>query len=143
MESTRFDDITRSLSSGSSRRAVMAGLGACLFVTAPAQHVAEAAAKRKKRKRKRPQRQPTCAESCGPTCLACFNRPHNAPLCGDGYQVLCVECASDNDCVESQQPYCIIDRTERATGERRRWTTNGCQEYPIGICAKVLGCNDI
>ena len=142
MDSKNFDERVRFLSSGSSRRGAIAGFSNGLLALAPAfLVVSKVDAKRKRRKR--PKRQPSCRESCGPNCLACFNRPDNAPLCGDGYQVLCVECASDNDCVGSPQPYCIVDRTERATGERRRWTTNGCAEYPIGICAKVLGCNEI
>jgi hypothetical protein len=149
MDGRREDRLVRTLVGSSARRALlgrfaMSGLAALPLLSSPA-----VAAKGKKKRRKKrcpsppvPPALPTCSGSCPATCLLCFPRPDAPPLCGDGRQVLCAPCASDLDCVGTDQPYCTTQRTEVATGVARRWD-DICPPYQVGICTRILDCNDI
>jgi hypothetical protein len=124
-------------------RLVMSGIAALPLTPS----VVEVAAKKKKNRRKTPcpalPPTPTCPGSCPGTCLICFTRPDAPPLCGDGRNLSgCLPCVSDMDCVGTDQPYCTTQRTEVATGVTRRWD-DLCPPYTVGICTRILDCNDI
>jgi hypothetical protein len=131
MDDSRLDALVRSLAADHSRRGLThlcggLALGGPLALLG----LSETAAKRKKYKRKRrkekeptaggtpvpPPPPPTCAESCSAPCNNCFHRPVGPPLCGDSGQGFCSRpCLSDNDCLGTDSPYCIIGHTDRLT----------------------------
>jgi hypothetical protein len=144
MDAARFDRWTRR-TVGQSLGRTAGGLAALLLgASAPPAMLARAkkGKRKKKRKKRGPPPEPTCVDSCGDTCLYCFHRPLGPPLCGDGRGPFSCEqtCLSDNDCVDVSKPYCITHRTERGTGERRRWE---CGAAEVAVCVSVLSCTDL
>ncbi len=119
MGTDRFDNLLRGLSTGPSRRGVLASLAGGLLVALPrALGVEEATAKKKGKKRRggRPP-PPTCAQLCPQPIADCASRPVGAPLCTNGYSYTCVPCSTDQDCIDLSQPYCVTAIIDRSTGQ--------------------------
>ena len=142
MDDVRFDALTRSVTSGWRRRAVIAAIGATL---APLLGGADAdahnplkACKKKSGKQKKacikkakahnaqhaaallpPPPPPSCSELCNSACRYCYTRVDGSHLCGNGQGSPCsLPCRSDTDCIDTGgHPYCLTSKEDRATGQ--------------------------
>ena len=111
MHSQQFDVIVRSISTGTSRRRLFAGLtsGLLALLRAPGGEDAHGRKKRKK-KRKKKQNQLTAAPGCASTCAGCCDgsgvcQPGTtATTCGSG-GAACVVCAGPEACTSGR---CLV-----------------------------------
>ena len=102
--------------------------------------------KRRKRRRQRKQRNrnppspPTCAEQCAAQFEVCFERAVDSTLCGDTFSTSCKPCFSDQDCVESGEPYCLTldGLVERETNEPLTILRSLCGPFFDAVCAQIL-----
>jgi hypothetical protein len=98
MDSERFDDLTRSLTSGSSRRAVITGVASGLAALLPISLVGDSTKAKKKRKRKKKCKCPICQRCLGSRCIPA---PDGAPCrdCGRCYiGVFAIPLGQPNPC---------------------------------------------
>jgi hypothetical protein len=84
----------------------------------------------------------TCATTCPAGCDVCATRIDGTTECGASSVASCSDtCSSDVDCPTSD-PFCLISRTERLSGE----TTNlpfFCGRTSAGICSRITPCRAI
>ena len=130
MDSERFDDIVKSLVSGASRRAMLAGLAGGvlgIFAAVPIAEDAEAnnnqrrrrRRRRKRRRRRRRQQQciPNCtnrncgSNGCGGSCGSCGGRR----FCLNGI-CTCDFVTCNGMCCPSHEPVCCPPTAQDATG---------------------------
>lgn len=143
MDLDRSHHLTRWLEAALSRRLT---LGSGLAAFAMTDSIADMEAKKKckkKRKKKMPET-PTCSELCGFDCTYCFFRADAPPLCGEIQGNSClVPCASDNDCVGEDDPYCVARIDHRPTGDTLDVCVDcgGCPAGALGMCTSITACN--
>lgn len=135
----RFDRLTRSWTGLPSRRDLLRGLVSIELGLAalPLQDAAEAKKKRRKHNHKKRQAVP-CTEWCSAAFVMCLDRPEGRPFCAsDSLASNCVNCATDQDCLETPEtPYCITGATDRTTGEPIP-LNEFCPEMIDGVCAQI------
>lgn len=81
----------------------------------------------------------TCATTCPAGCNVCVTRIDGTTECGAGVVASCPDlCASDEDC-PSSDPFCVISRTERLTGETETLASI-CGRSEPAFCARIAPC---
>jgi hypothetical protein len=141
MDQNRFDTLTRSLTTGWRRRAVISALGATLApllggADADAHNPFKACKKKSGQQKKAclkrakahnaqhaaallpPPPPLSCSELCSSDCAYCYTRADGSYLCGNGAGTVCPwVCTSDTDCIGTGHPYCLASQENRATGQ--------------------------
>jgi hypothetical protein len=135
MDHQQFDDLTRSLVSGISRRGILTGFAGGVFAASPLAISGEADAKKnKKKKKKRSALAKSCAATCGPGCTTCYERPDGTLFCGGVASADCNKpCITDTDCAGTTIPICTKSFTELSNGKTFTW---GCP----AACTNVAPC---
>jgi hypothetical protein len=84
----------------------------------------------------------TCATTCPVGCSVCATRIDGTTECGGNVVASCPDvCSSDVDCPASD-PFCVISRTERPTGETENLPFF-CGRSAPGICARMTPCGGV
>jgi hypothetical protein len=103
--------------------------------------------KRKKRRRKRKRRKQrnrsspaTCAGQCSAAFEVFLDRAEGSTLCEDTFSTSCKPCLSDQDCVDSGEPYCLrLDGlVDRETNEPRAVLRDLCGPFFDAVCAQIV-----
>lgn len=100
--------------------------------------------KRRKKRRRRKKRNgappPTCAVRCSAAFAVCFDRAVDSTLCGDTLTTNCTPCFTDQDCVESDRPYCLTldGAVLRETNEPVTFLRDFCGPFLDAVCTQIL-----
>jgi hypothetical protein len=142
MNDRALDAFARQAAGAISRRGSLLTLGGAALAASLARPGLISAKKHKKKRKKQecpappppptcpqPPAPPTCGQVCPITCdhpdpvtfdepFYCFTRQDGPLLCGTGGDPDCAtSCSSDNDCIETERPYCVTDYTIMDSGQ--------------------------
>lgn len=162
MNNDALDAFARQTAAIFTRRRTMQafGIGALGAIAAGFEDILGEKDKKKKRRKKRKKRQrqrkrrkqgnntspppdpdppePTCFELCDSSSEGCFERAADSTLCADTLSTDCTPCRSDQECIDSDSPYCLTSITIRDSGLPSTLLTALCGGFTDGVCAALI-----